>query len=70
MPKAINGAGNDRAGWERRNLVPRRTDISRAFLYKLPPEQQPHSVKIGKRRVIRESPADWLARMAAEQDAA
>jgi hypothetical protein len=43
--------------------------ISRALYYRLPPEQQPHSTKIRKRRIIFESPRDWLMRMAAEQAA-
>lgn len=30
----------------------------------LTPECKPHSTTIGKRRVIYESPLDWLARMA------
>jgi hypothetical protein len=59
----------ERAGWL---LVPWCADasIGRATYYKLPPKLQPHSVKVGKRRIIRESPADWLARMAAAQEAA
>ena len=59
----------ERAGWPPGTWC-RDASISRALYYRLPPNQQPHSVKIGKRRVIRESPAAWLARMAAEQEAA
>ena len=59
----------ERAGWDAATWCPA-PDISRALYYRLPPEQQPHSVKVGKRRIIRESPSDWLARMAAEQEAA
>ena len=39
--------------------------ISRAKLYQLPPELQPHSVKLGRRRIIVESPREYLARIAA-----
>jgi hypothetical protein len=38
--------------------------ISRAGFYLLPPEHRPRAVKIGKRHIIIESPADWLRRMA------
>ena len=43
------------------------TTVSRASLYKLPSNEKPHSVKLQKRRIILESPGDWLARMAAAQ---
>jgi len=42
-------------------------NISRATFYTLPPESQPKSVKLGKRRIIIESPEDFLARIKAEQ---
>jgi hypothetical protein len=38
--------------------------ISRTTLYCLAEECKPARVKIGRRLVITESPADWLARMA------
>ena len=41
------------------------TDISRALYYTLPPEQQPESVKVGRRRIIIESPDAYLRRIAA-----
>jgi hypothetical protein len=37
----------------------------RATLYNLPSELRPFSVKIGRRRIIIEQPADYLARLAA-----
>lgn len=66
---AKKSAAPDRAGWDAASWCPV-ANISRALLYKLPPEQQPFSVKVAKRRIIRESPADWLARIAAAQEAA
>jgi hypothetical protein len=39
------------------------TSISRAKLYQMPPELQPTSVKIGRRRIICEDPSEWLKRM-------
>jgi hypothetical protein len=38
--------------------------ISRGFYYTLPPELQPESVKLGKRRIITEKPRDYLKRVA------
>lgn len=38
------------------------TRVSRSKLYQLPPELQPHSVKVGRRRLIKEQPQDWLER--------
>ena len=38
---------------------------SRATFYNLPQDLRPHSVKIGKRHIIRETPQAYLARLAA-----
>jgi hypothetical protein len=43
----------------------RATGISRTAFYILPADCKPASVKIGRRLIITESPADWLARMTA-----
>ena len=40
--------------------------ISDALFYKLEPHRRPASVKVGNKRIVTESPADWLARMGAE----
>ena len=48
----------------------RRTSISRAKLYALPSNLQPRSVKLGRRRIIIEDPAAYLARLAQSQEAA
>jgi len=69
MSKQDGNTVADRAGWDAATWCPA-ADISRALLYKLPATLRPHSVKIGKRRIIRESPAAWLARVAATQEAA
>lgn len=42
----------------------REVGICRATVYILEPECQPRSLKVGKRRIITESGAEWLARMA------
>lgn len=42
----------------------------RATYYNLPPELRPRSIKIGKRRIIVEPPAEYLARLSAAQQAA
>lgn len=39
-------------------------DKSRSWLYALPPELQPHSMKIGRNRLIDEPPQDFLVRLA------
>ena len=60
---------NTRAGW----AIPpwcEEAGYSRATLYNLPPELQPHSVKIRKRRIIIEAPSDYLARIRSLQQAA
>ena len=59
----------DRAGWS----IPLHCaacGYSRAKYYNLPHEQRPRSLKIGKRHIIIESPVEYLARLAAEQEAA
>lgn len=38
--------------------------VSRSTFYALPDTHRPRTVKIGKRLVIIESPAEWLERMA------
>lgn len=38
--------------------------VGRATFYLLSPKDRPATVKIGKRTIVRESPADWLAQMA------
>lgn len=45
--------------------------ISKPLLYKLwQSEQGPRSIKIGRKRLITESPAEFLARVEAEQKGA
>jgi hypothetical protein len=57
---------NDRAGWSVKSWC-ETTGISDALLYKLDEARRPASVKIGRKRLITESPGDWLRRMAAAQ---
>ena len=45
----------------------RAIDKSRSWLYALPPEMQPFSVKFGRNRLITESPRDFLQRLADHQ---
>lgn len=52
----------DRAGWRISDWL-RAAGVSRSLLYSLPPERAPRSVKLGRSRIIVESPADWLARV-------
>lgn len=40
------------------------TGLGRTKLLTLPPELRPHSVLIGRVRVITEDPGDWLQRVA------
>jgi hypothetical protein len=39
-------------------------DKSRQWLYGLPPELQPRSIKVGRNRIIIEPPAEFLNRLA------
>ena len=58
-----------RAGWS----IPvwcEACDFSRATYYNLPQSRRPRSIKIGKRHIVIEPPAEFLARLAAEQEAA
>lgn len=41
--------------------------MSRAWLYSLPPELQPKSLKVGRNRLIIEQPGDFLQRLAQKQ---
>lgn len=62
-------AADDRAGWS----IPSHCaacGYSRATYYNLPHEQRPRSLKIGKRHIIIEPPTQYLARLAAAQEAA
>ncbi len=44
--------------------------FGRTTFYALPPPLKPRTVKIGERTIIIESPADYLERIAAEQQGA
>lgn len=59
LPQHIPQAGFPVVAWCRS------AGICRAHHYALPDEFKPKWVKIGKRRIITEPPAEWLARMAA-----
>jgi len=61
-------ATTDRAGWSIPSYCAA-CDFSRASFYNLPPELRPRSIKLGKRRIIIEPPAEYLARLAAAQGA-
>ena len=60
----INVAGAlEQAGWHLSAWC-RAVNLSRATYYNIPEEMKPASVKIGDRRLIIESPANYLARIA------
>lgn len=52
-----------RAAWKPGTFA-RAIDKSRSWLYALPDELQPHSVKLGRNRLITESPQEFLQRLA------
>lgn len=54
-----------RAAWKPRTFA-RAIDKSRSWLYALPPQLQPASVKIGRSRLITEAPDDFIRRLADE----
>ena len=45
-------------------------NFGRASFYNLPDALRPRSVKLGKRHIIIEAPAEYLARLAIAQEAA
>jgi len=57
----------DRAGWSIPSYCAA-CGFSRATFYNLTDEQRPRSLKLGKRHIIIEPPADYLARLAAAQE--
>lgn len=59
----IHMSASQRAGWTVSDWCAS-AGISDAFLYKLDDARSPSSVKVGRRRLIIEAPADWLRRMA------
>lgn len=62
-------ANQARAGWKVREWCAD-VSIGKATMYALPPEMQPFSVKVGRSRIITESPSAWLARIGRAQRAA
>jgi hypothetical protein len=56
-------ADQDRAGW-RLDRWCAATSLSRACFYNLEGESAPASTTVGGRRIITESPKDWLQRIA------
>ena len=58
-----------RAGW---HVDPwcRSAGVSRVTVYTLPPDQRPESIKIGRRRLIIESPDAWLRRVGVRDEVA
>jgi predicted DNA-binding transcriptional regulator AlpA len=58
----------DRAGWSIPSYC-EACNFSRATFYNLPDDRRPRSLKIGKRHIVIEPPAEFLARLAAEQEA-
>jgi len=67
MPEATTVTG-DRAGWSIPSYCAA-CGFSRATFYNLTDEQRPRSLKLGKRHIIIEPPADYLARLATAQEA-
>ena len=59
-------AAADRAGWSVERFA-EAAGVSRAMLYALPDDLQPDFVKVGRRRIIVEAPASWLARLRTHQ---
>jgi len=59
----------DRAGWSIASYC-EACNFSRATFYNLPEDRRPRSLKIGKRHIVIEAPAEFLARLAGKQNAA
>jgi hypothetical protein len=67
--QATASSTTDKAGWTLREYLPL-ISIGMTKFYALPEDQRPHSVRIGKRLIIRETPRDYLARLAQMQETA
>ena len=52
-----------RVAWKPGSFA-RAIDKSRSWLYALPPDLQPASVKLGRNRLITEQPPDFIQRLA------
>jgi hypothetical protein len=67
-PKDIQAVRLEPAGFNISKWCPL-AGISRARFYTLPPELTPRTVQIGKRRIVIESPREYLHRIAQQQAA-
>ena len=55
-------APEERAGWRVRQWC-EAVGIAKSTYYALPPHLAPESVTVGRSRIIKERPADWLCRV-------
>jgi hypothetical protein len=55
-------ATQQQAGWSP-DAFSKSVGLTRSYLYTLPDDKRPESVKVGRRRIITEAPQDWLARI-------
>jgi len=68
MAEALQDTGIPRAGFGLEEFCAA-VGYCRASYYNLPAELRPRSVTVGRRRIIIEQPAAYLARLAAAQKA-
>jgi hypothetical protein len=69
MERNVSKSLEQRVGWS----IPAYCEAvgySRAMFYLLPSELRPRSVKVGRRHIVIEPPAKYLARLAAAQELA
>jgi len=59
----------DRARWAVASYC-EACNFSRGTFYNFPEDRRPRSLKIGKRHIVIEAPAEFLARLAGKQNAA
>ena len=57
-----------RAGWDIQSYCAV-CGFSRALFYRLPADRRPRSLKLGKRHIVIEPPAEYLSRLAEAQEA-
>lgn len=62
----MSATQRDPAAWKFGSFA-RAIDKSRSWLYALPVELQPQSIKFGRNRLITEAPQDFLQRLASHQ---
>lgn len=66
-PKQTQAPRIEKAGWDVSSWC-RSVGISRTKFYALEGDMRPRDVRLGSRRIVAETPKEWLGRIAAAQE--